>query len=260
MDYVCYYRVSTAKQGQSGFGLKAQQESIYRFIQPDDHVIHEFREVETATAKGERPELQKALKICRETGAKLIAARMDRLYRNVYLMSQLMESKVEFVFCDFPHASKFNIQILAVLAEYEADRISKNTKLAMAQVKKHGSKSGKPIGNKNGWNNKDRKMGPISRYKVFLEHKGNKMAFAFIEQLTSITKMDSKKLAVALNKNGYQTHLDRDWRAADVCKLKRVFTSDTIRDKVVEFEHYRVDKEIEALNRAAKNINSEEHE
>ena len=258
MDFVAYYRVSTQKQGQSGLGLKSQEQSIYKFIQPDDHILHEFREVETATGSKDRPELSKAIALCKKTGATLISARMDRLFRNVYLMSCLMESKVDFIFADFPHASKFNIQILAVLAEYEADRISKNTKLAMAQVKKHGSKSGKPIGNKNGWNTKDRKMGPISRYKVFLEHKGNKMAFAFIEQLTSITKMDSKKLAVALNKNGYQTHLDRDWRAADVCKLKRVFTSDTIRDKVVEFEHYRVDKEIEALERAAKNIKTEE--
>ena len=253
MDYVAYYRVSTKKQGESGLGLKAQRETVYKFISPDDHVIHEYTEIETATGTKERPELSKAVKMCRQSGATLICARMDRLYRNVYMMAKLMESKVDFVFCDFPMASKMTIQILSVLSEYEADRISKNTKLALEQVRKHGSKSGKKIGNPGGWNHKDRKMGPISKYKAFLDNPMNKMAYAFVEQISFTTKASSKLIAMSLNKNSYKTHANKEWTPSDVIKLKRIFTSIKIREEVAEFERYKIDKEIESISKINTN-------
>jgi DNA invertase Pin-like site-specific DNA recombinase len=36
MDYVAYYRVSTAGQARSGLGLAAQQEIVSRFLRADD--------------------------------------------------------------------------------------------------------------------------------------------------------------------------------------------------------------------------------
>jgi hypothetical protein len=36
MDYVAYYRVSTAGQARSGLGLAAQQEIVSRFLKPGD--------------------------------------------------------------------------------------------------------------------------------------------------------------------------------------------------------------------------------
>jgi hypothetical protein len=38
-------------------------------------------------------------------------AKLDRLARNVAFTAALMESKVDFVACDNPHANKFTIHI-----------------------------------------------------------------------------------------------------------------------------------------------------
>ena len=68
--YVAYLRVSTAKQGRSGLGLEAQRESVRRFVaeRAGRIIAPEFVEVETGK-RNDRPELTKALKRCRATGA-----------------------------------------------------------------------------------------------------------------------------------------------------------------------------------------------
>ena len=46
--FVCYYRVSTGRQGRSGLGLEAQREAVTRFAANEDlEVAGEFIEVET---------------------------------------------------------------------------------------------------------------------------------------------------------------------------------------------------------------------
>ena len=51
-----------------------------------------------------------------------------------------MESGVDFVACDNPHANKLTIHILAAVAEDEARRISERTKAAWRQ-RKHAASS-----------------------------------------------------------------------------------------------------------------------
>jgi DNA invertase Pin-like site-specific DNA recombinase len=47
-------------------------------------------------------------------------AKLDRLARNVHFISSLMESGVDFVACDNPHATRLTIHILAAAAEHES--------------------------------------------------------------------------------------------------------------------------------------------
>ena len=70
---------------------------------------------------------------CREERAKL-----DRLARNVHFVSGLIESGVDFVAADAPHANKTMIQLFAVMAEWERDQISARTRAALAAAKARG--------------------------------------------------------------------------------------------------------------------------
>ena len=56
-----------------------------------------------------------------------------------------MESGVEFVAVDNPHATKLTVHILAAVAEHERDLISERTKAALAAAKARG----KVLGSKN---------------------------------------------------------------------------------------------------------------
>lgn len=147
-NYVAYYRVSTARQGQSGLGLQAQQEAVRQYLNGGDwKLLAEFTEVETgkgSNALVKRPQLQQAIAYAKKYKATLLIAKLDRLARNVHFVSSLMESKVDFLCCDMPSATPLTIHILAAVAEDEAKRISQRTKAALAEAKRNGVKLGNP--------------------------------------------------------------------------------------------------------------------
>jgi predicted site-specific integrase-resolvase len=68
---VAYERVSTARQGASGLGLEAQRKVIEEFAASRGaEVLARFTEVESGR-KADRPELAKALRLAKVTGATL---------------------------------------------------------------------------------------------------------------------------------------------------------------------------------------------
>ena len=143
-QYVAYYRVSTDKQGASGLGLEAQQDSVRRYLNGGTWtLVGEFTEVESGR-KDRRPQLDAAIEMCKKQKATLVVAKLDRLYRNAFFISRLMHEKVTFVACDNPHANKLTIHILAAVAEHEAEMISARTTAALAALKKRGVRLGSP--------------------------------------------------------------------------------------------------------------------
>jgi DNA invertase Pin-like site-specific DNA recombinase len=88
--------------------------------------------------RNDRPAIAQALRLCRLHRATLVIAKLDRLARNVYFISSLMESGVEFIAVDFPQANRLTVHILAAVAEYEAAMISLRTKSALAAAKARG--------------------------------------------------------------------------------------------------------------------------
>ena len=146
--FVTYYRVSTQKQGKSGLGLEAQRKAIEEYLNGGNfEVLEEFVEVETgkgSNALARRPVLKEAIEYAKKHKAKLLSAKLDRLARNVYFISSLMESKVDFVVADMPDANALTIHLIAAVAEYERELISKRTKEALAVAKSRGVKLGNP--------------------------------------------------------------------------------------------------------------------
>lgn len=136
--YVAYLRVSTTKQGIDGLGIEAQEHAIKAY---NGNVIAKYVEVESGKRK-DRPELIQAMAHCKRTGSTLIIAKLDRLARNVHFISGLMESKVDFIACDFPEANPLTLHIMAAFAEHEAKAISARTKAALAVAKARGVKLG----------------------------------------------------------------------------------------------------------------------
>jgi hypothetical protein len=71
-NFVAYYRVSTDRQGRSGLGLDAQQKAVQDYLNGGDwSLVAELTEVETGK-RSDRPELAKALALCRKHKGKLV--------------------------------------------------------------------------------------------------------------------------------------------------------------------------------------------
>ncbi|KKC33259.1 recombinase family protein [Devosia psychrophila] len=145
-QYVTYTRVSTAEQGRSGLGLEAQQRDIDIFLTQFSavpfEVIGSFQDT-LSGATDDRPELQKALKLVRDTGSELLVAKLDRLSRKVSFIAAVMDDpKVSLRVAQMPQADKFQLHIYAALAEQERDFISARTKAALQAAKARGQKLG----------------------------------------------------------------------------------------------------------------------
>jgi DNA invertase Pin-like site-specific DNA recombinase len=141
--YIAYFRVSTERQGTSGLGLDAQRSAVMNFIRPDQ-LVGEYTEIESGKRSANRPQLAAALADCKKRKATLVIAKLDRLARNVFFISGLMESGVDFVAVDMPTANRLTIHILAAVAEHEAKVISERTKAALAAAKARGKVLGNP--------------------------------------------------------------------------------------------------------------------
>lgn len=203
IEYVAYLRVSTQKQGYSGLGVEAQKQLIHNYLS-DKIPIAEYIEVESGrkTDRG-RPKLKEALELCRKTGAKLIVAKLDRLARNVAFLSQLLESDVDIVFCDFPQANKMVLHILAAISQYEAELVATRTKQALAAKKAQGYTLGNPEHLMDKLDEAVAKSVETNKRKAE-ENPNNKRAAAMLKVLAKEGKT-LQEMADYLNEQGFTT-------------------------------------------------------
>ena len=136
---VALYRVSTAEQGHSGLGLEAQQASVRSFVAAQGWtLIGEFSDI--ASGKDDRrPGFQAALARCRQLGAVLVAARLDRITRRAHTLSQLLEDGISIRAADMPGADDLMMRIYAAMAQKERELISERTRAALAAAKARGA-------------------------------------------------------------------------------------------------------------------------
>src|SRR6478609_2498636 len=142
--FIAYYRVSTDKQGKSGLGLEAQRQAVETYLNGGSWtLVAEFVEVESGK-DSHRLQLAAALGACKKHRAKLVIAKLDRLSRNLAFIATLMDSGVEFIAVDNPHANKLTIHILAAVAQHEREIIAARTSAALQAAKLRGKRLGNP--------------------------------------------------------------------------------------------------------------------
>lgn len=216
LRFISYFRVSTKQQGMSGLGVEAQREAVRRHLQGSaGELVAEFVEVESGKRK-DRPELENALRLCRQTGAVLIIAKLDRLARNVAFVSSLMESGTEFIACDNPQANRLTVHILAAVAEDEARRISERTKAALAMAKARGV----VLGGDRGY----RPEGRPDRALQALQSQSDEFALAIapiVEDIKAAGHTSLNAIATELNQRGIRTRRAGTWHAATVRNVLR---------------------------------------
>lgn len=147
MKTINYYRVSTNRQAASGLGLEAQRREVEDFCRSRGaEVIAEFTEAESGKNSA-RPQLRAAMDLAKITGATLVVAKVDRLARNAAFLNTILDSSLKVAFADMPDADRMVIGIMAQLAQWEAEQISKRTKAALQASKERGKKLGGDRGN-----------------------------------------------------------------------------------------------------------------
>ena len=218
---IAYFRVSTAKQGQSGLGLEAQQQAVQAHARANGlTIIANYTEVETGTGKRQRTEIYKAIEHCKKIGATLLIAKLDRLARNVHFISGLMESGVNFLCVDNPSVTPLTLHVLAAVAEQEAKMVSARTKAALDAAKARGVTLGKP-------ENLPANAGVISAAKRKNEAKA---AYAKLLNYVCMLRktMSMQEVADQLNRDGYTTRTGKQFAAMTVYRmLERSGCNDT---------------------------------
>jgi DNA invertase Pin-like site-specific DNA recombinase len=191
--------------------MDGQRESVKRFIVNGNwEVIGECAEVESGK-RNARPELQKALALCRQHKATLIIAKLDRLSRNAAFLLNLQESGVKFIAVDMPQADNFTVGIMALVAQKEREATSTRTIQALQQAKRRGTRLGNPS--------------PANALKAALKAKQER-ARAFVESLAPVVKAIQKakmtslrEICFCLNTRGYKSPNGREFKPQTVKNL-----------------------------------------
>ncbi|MGK7871115.1 recombinase family protein [Falsiroseomonas sp. E2-1-a20] len=196
------YRVSTAEQGQSGLGLEAQQASVRAFVVGQGWtLVAEFSDI--ASGKDDRrPGFQAALARCRQLGAVLVAARLDRITRRAHTLSQLLEDGTAIRAADMPGADELMLRIYAAMAQKERELISERTRAALAAAKARG----RVLGGDRGYrpaNGPDSGAAAHARREA-ADQAANRLVLE-VEHLRAEGVMGRAALARALNEQGVPT-------------------------------------------------------
>jgi DNA invertase Pin-like site-specific DNA recombinase len=215
-DLIAYFRVSTARQGESGLGLEAQRAAVAEFARRGTHaLLAAYQEVETGR-RADRPELLRAIRHARRARATLVIAKLDRLARNVHFLSGLMEAGVDFVAVDMPAANRLTLHILAAVAEDEARRISERTRAALAAYRARGGRLGTPRNLTAEARAKGSIRGAAAARDLAQE------AYAEVTPLVLELRaggMSQRAIAGRLNAEGHATRRGRPWNQVQVKRV-----------------------------------------
>jgi DNA invertase Pin-like site-specific DNA recombinase len=227
MKVVSYMRVSTSRQGDSGLGLESQRDYISMAAQQNGwEVIGEFIDtVSGAIAIEARPEGKKAIVMCKAEGATLVAAKLDRLSRDVEHIAGLMK-RVPFKVATMPNADSLQLHIYAALAEQERQFISQRTKDALKSLRNRAAnghvEAMKAVMNRNvalalGRTEVNREKGQeaiarrVHAFQGQIEHHIQACLYTKVDTLVGV--------AACLNDKGVKTPRGGEWSATQVKRV-----------------------------------------
>lgn len=215
---VSYLRVSTEKQGRSGLGLESQRAIIAHYY---GSPVAEFVEVESGKAADNRPELERAIQLCNQTGATLVTAKVDRLSRStedtltIYkrLGGRLRACDLPAV-DDDPSMFKLLLTLHAALAERERELISIRTRAALTAAKARGAVLGKP------GNLTDQGKAAGAQRQKQAARQAYQRELGYIRLLRE-QGLSFAAIAGRLNGESYRTRRGRPFNAATVYRIMR---------------------------------------
>lgn len=215
MRYVAYFRTSTSRQN---LGIEAQQATVYQFIKNEGaELVAEFQEQESGKDDN-RPQLEAALRLCKEQDAVLLIAKLDRLSRRVSFIFALREAAIKFRALDMPEVQDvLTLSIYAGLAEQERNLISRRTKDALAALKAQGKKLGT-----NNLTNEGRAKGAATMKRLAEENANNLRAAAQARKLHA-DGHSLNTIAKILNEQGVKTARGGKHSATSVMRLLKRF-------------------------------------
>lgn len=231
--FVAYYRVSTAKQGKSGLGLKAQRTAVENYLDGGKwRIAAEFTEVESGR-RADRPQLDAALKAARARRCPLVVANVSRLTRSVAFLTRLLEAGVDVRFADLPQiegpTGRFMLTQMAAVAELEGGFIGSRTKAALARSKKKlggrrravvgVSETGKRVyGDYVTISDEARALGTEARRRKAVERANDLSPVISELQVNGVTSLN--RIAAALTERGIPTARGgTEWRAVQVSRV-----------------------------------------
>ena len=209
--YVLYLRISTAKSGGvDSNGIAAQERDLNLFLGTKDNpeVVGKFVEVMSG-ACNERPQLEKALKLCRRTNSTLVVQKVDRLSRDVEFIARLIKDKsINLAVANLPNADSFQIHLFAAISQKEREFISLRTKSALREWKAK---------------NPHRKLGNPNLHEInkVRKHKSRKFNVKVANVILPLRKQGFtfKKIAEMLNEMKLSTAEGKEFHKSQVKRI-----------------------------------------
>jgi DNA invertase Pin-like site-specific DNA recombinase len=217
---VAYRRTSTDDQR---LGIEAQEATINRIAtEKSFDLVRTYTEHESG-GDNTRVELDKAMRHAKRIDATLVVAKLDRLSRDSGFLMKLYDSGVNIIFGDLPEidgsaASRFMVQVMAAMAEFERRRIGERTKEALAELKKRGVKLGTPANLTQEAREKGAKASAKKRIARAIDEQSD------IAEEASRLRKDGKSLrqiADHLNVEGYVSRRGGSWASSQVLRVLR---------------------------------------
>ena len=227
--YVLYRRLSKEDKSRTQHGFEAQLMDVEYYLENNGgKIVGSFKEYVSGGADV-KPELEKALSLCKELNAELIISKLDRISRRVSQVSKYMESSVPFKVATMPSANNFTLHIFAALAEEERSAIRARVKRGLAAAKAKGSKIGGSSPKHKATFQKNRALGKHKRSAQVASTREKALpAVEYVKNALTLTKgnLTQEQLANHLNAKGFTTSRGKPYSKVAVSRLIKTHNID----------------------------------